>query len=92
MNVKAGDVVLGIGAGTGRNLPYLVDAVGPSGTVIAVDASEGMLAEARKLVERHDWSNVQLPAKTPPNCNSITTLTACSSASATRSYPNRTLR
>lgn len=60
MNVKAGDVVLEIGAGTGRNLPYLVDAVGPSGTVIAVDASEGMLAEARKLVERHDWSNVQL--------------------------------
>lgn len=28
--------------------------------VIAVDASEGMLAEAGKLVERHGWSNVQL--------------------------------
>lgn len=60
LNLKAGDVVLEIGAGTGRNLPYLVDAVGPNGTVIAVDASEGMLAEARKLVERHGWSNVQL--------------------------------
>ena len=31
-----------------------------TGTVIAVDASEGMLAEAGKLVERHGWSNVQL--------------------------------
>jgi cytochrome P450/SAM-dependent methyltransferase len=60
LNLKAGDVVLEIGAGTGRNLPYLVDAVGPTGSVIAVDASEGMLAEARKLVERHGWSNVQL--------------------------------
>ena len=60
LNLKAGDVVLEIGAGTGRNLPYLVDAVGPNGTVIAVDASEGMLAEARKLVERHGWSKVQL--------------------------------
>jgi cytochrome P450/SAM-dependent methyltransferase len=60
LNLKAGDVVLEIGAGTGRNLPYLVDAVGPNGTVIAVDASEGMLAEARKLIERHGWSNVQL--------------------------------
>ena len=60
LNLKAGDVVLEIGAGTGRNLPYLVDAVGPNGTVIAVDASEGMLAEARKLMERHGWSNVQL--------------------------------
>ncbi len=38
----------------------MVDAVGPNGTVIAVDASEGMLAEARKLMERHGWSNVQL--------------------------------
>ncbi len=60
LNLKPGDTVLEIGAGTGRNLPYLVDAVGPSGTVIAVDASGGMLAEARKLVERHRWSNVQL--------------------------------
>jgi ubiquinone/menaquinone biosynthesis C-methylase UbiE len=60
LNLKAGDVVLEIGAGTGRNLPYLVAAVGPSGTVVAVDASEGMLAEAGKLVGRHGWSNVQL--------------------------------
>jgi len=52
--------VLEIGAGTGRNFPYLVDAVGPSGTIIGVDASKGMLAEARKLIERRGWSNVQL--------------------------------
>jgi SAM-dependent methyltransferase len=60
LGLKPGAVVLEIGAGTGRNLPYLVDAVGPTGTVIAVDASPGMLAEARRLVERHGWSNVQL--------------------------------
>lgn len=60
LNLEAGDTVLEIGAGTGRNLPYLVDAVGPTGTVIAVDASDGMLAEARKLVEHHGWANVQL--------------------------------
>jgi ubiquinone/menaquinone biosynthesis C-methylase UbiE len=28
--------------------------------VIGVDASPGMLAEAHKLIERRDWSNVQL--------------------------------
>jgi ubiquinone/menaquinone biosynthesis C-methylase UbiE len=60
LGLKPGDVVLEIGAGTGRNFPYLVEAVGPSGTVIAVDASEGMLAEARRLIRRHGWSNVQL--------------------------------
>lgn len=60
LRLQPGDVVLEIGAGTGRNLPYLVEAVGPSGTVIAADASAGMLAEARRLVERHRWSNVNL--------------------------------
>ncbi len=60
LNLKAGDTVLEIGAGSGRNLPHLVDAVGPNGIVVAVDASEGMLAEAHKLTERHGWSNVQL--------------------------------
>jgi demethylmenaquinone methyltransferase/2-methoxy-6-polyprenyl-1,4-benzoquinol methylase len=60
LRLKPGDVVLEIGAGTGRNFPYLVEAVGPSGTVIGVDASAGMLAEAGKLIERRGWSNVQL--------------------------------
>ncbi len=43
-----------------RNFRYLLDAVGPAGTVIGVDASAGMLGEAEKLVEREGWSNVQL--------------------------------
>lgn len=60
LNLKPGDTVLEVGAGSGRNFPYLVEAVGPSGTVIGVDASAGMLAEARKLTERNGWSNVEL--------------------------------
>jgi demethylmenaquinone methyltransferase/2-methoxy-6-polyprenyl-1,4-benzoquinol methylase len=60
LGLKLGDVVLEIGAGTGRNFPYLLGAVGRTGAVVAVDASAGMLAEARKLVEREGWSNVQL--------------------------------
>jgi ubiquinone/menaquinone biosynthesis C-methylase UbiE len=60
LGLKPGDVVLEIGAGTGRNFPYLMEAVGPTGTVIAVDASAGMLAEAQKLCRREGWSNVEL--------------------------------
>lgn len=60
LNLEPGMTVLEIGAGTGRNLPYLLDAIGPTGTAIAVDASPGMLAEACKLIDSRGWSNVQL--------------------------------
>jgi ubiquinone/menaquinone biosynthesis C-methylase UbiE len=60
LGLKPGDTVLEIGAGTGRNFPYLVEAVGPTGAVVAVDASAGMLAEAEKLVQREGWSNVEV--------------------------------
>jgi SAM-dependent methyltransferase len=60
LGLKPGDVVLEVGVGTGRNLPYLLDAVGPGGTVIGVDASAGMLSEAARLARRHRWANVEL--------------------------------
>lgn len=58
--LRPGDTVLEVGSGSGRNLPYLVDAVGPTGSVIGVDLSSGMLAEARKLITRRGWRKVEL--------------------------------
>jgi len=60
LGLRPGDTVLEVAVGTGRNLPYLVDAVGPTGTVIGVDPSAGMLREAAKMVARRGWSNVEL--------------------------------
>lgn len=60
LGLRPGDTVLEVAVGTGRNLPYLVDAVGPTGTVIGVDLSPGMLREAAKMVERRGWRNVRL--------------------------------
>jgi ubiquinone/menaquinone biosynthesis C-methylase UbiE len=60
LDLRPGDVVLEIGAGTGRNLPYLTAGVGETGRVLAVDASQGMLREARRLVDRNGWRNVEL--------------------------------
>src|SRR6266446_1164386 len=60
LDLKPGDRALEIGCGTGRNLPFLQQAVGPTGRVYGVDFSPGMLAKARKLRERQEWSNVEL--------------------------------
>jgi demethylmenaquinone methyltransferase/2-methoxy-6-polyprenyl-1,4-benzoquinol methylase len=60
LGLRPGDTVLEVAVGTGRNLPYLVDAVGPTGTVVGVDLSPGMLREAAKLVARRGWRNVEL--------------------------------
>jgi ubiquinone/menaquinone biosynthesis C-methylase UbiE len=60
MALRPGDDVLETGVGSGRNLPYLLDAVGPGGSVTGVDLSAGMLAEARKLLTRRAAANVTL--------------------------------
>ena len=60
LELKAGESVLELGCGTGRNFPWLVEAVGPTGEVFGVDYSEGMLAKASKRCERHQWHNIKL--------------------------------
>jgi ubiquinone/menaquinone biosynthesis C-methylase UbiE len=60
LGLQRGSTVLEIGAGTGRCLVYLTRAIGPAGAVIAVDASAGMLGQARRLVQARQWANVEL--------------------------------
>jgi ubiquinone/menaquinone biosynthesis C-methylase UbiE len=49
-----------IGCGSGRNLPHLVRAVGPSGSVLGTDISQGMIDRAGRLARTERWSNVVL--------------------------------
>jgi ubiquinone/menaquinone biosynthesis C-methylase UbiE len=60
LNLKPGSHVLEIGCGTGRNLPFLSQAVGPTGRVYGADLSPGMLAKAQDLCNRNGWTNVDL--------------------------------
>ncbi|MEV6303941.1 methyltransferase domain-containing protein [Actinoplanes sp. NPDC051861] len=46
--VRAGQVALDVGCGTGRALPALADAVGPTGRVIGLDFTPDMLTAAQK--------------------------------------------
>lgn len=58
--LRAGDQVLDVGCGTGLNFALLQQAVGPTGTIVGVDASSRMLDQARRRVRRRGWDNVIL--------------------------------
>jgi demethylmenaquinone methyltransferase/2-methoxy-6-polyprenyl-1,4-benzoquinol methylase len=60
MGLRAGDTVLDLGCGTGLSFELLVNAVGPTGQVIGVDASAQMLRVAARRVVRNGWSNVRV--------------------------------
>lgn len=60
LELSPGNRVLDIGCGTGLNLSWLVDAVGPTGEVVALDYSQGMLDRAQRKVERAQWEQVRL--------------------------------
>lgn len=58
LGLTSGDRVLDVGCGTGLNFPLLRERIGPTGRIVGVDASEAMLAQARK--RSRSWSDVTL--------------------------------
>jgi demethylmenaquinone methyltransferase/2-methoxy-6-polyprenyl-1,4-benzoquinol methylase len=57
---RPGEVILDVGCGTGRNFEQIQQWMGPSGRLIGIDQSPEMLAKAHALVQRHEWTNVEL--------------------------------
>jgi demethylmenaquinone methyltransferase/2-methoxy-6-polyprenyl-1,4-benzoquinol methylase len=60
LNLKPGDTVVDLGCGTGSNFSLLYQAVTSSGKIIAVDISEAMLDQARRVIASNGWTNIQL--------------------------------
>ncbi|RQG94574.1 class I SAM-dependent methyltransferase [Natrarchaeobius chitinivorans] len=60
LELGAGDRVLDVGCGPGVNFERLRSDVGESGSVVAVDYSPEMVANARERVDRHGWENVEV--------------------------------
>jgi ubiquinone/menaquinone biosynthesis C-methylase UbiE len=62
LELTPGATVLDLGCGTGLSLPGLSKAVGPSGQVLALDATDAMLQRARRRCERQGLHNVHFLA------------------------------
>lgn len=58
LGLRPGDRVLDLGCGTGLNLRHLQRRIGPTGHIVAIDASSSMLCQARRRGRRHGWENV----------------------------------
>jgi ubiquinone/menaquinone biosynthesis C-methylase UbiE len=74
LKIRKGETVCDVGTGVGFLLPYLNDAVGPKGRLIAEDIFPDFLAQAKKTAADHKLTNVtfihgtdrdpKLPART----------------------------
>ena len=60
LGLRLGDTVVDLACGTGLNFELLQKAVGPSGKVVGVDLTDGMLSEAERRVSQAGWDNVEL--------------------------------
>ena len=58
--MRDGDHVIDMGCGTGASFEDLRSIVGASGHVTGIDLSEEMAAVARRRVEDHEWTNVEV--------------------------------
>jgi ubiquinone/menaquinone biosynthesis C-methylase UbiE len=59
LGLKDGERVLDVGCGTGLSLPALEGLVGPGGSIVGIEQSPEMLAQARARAAEHNWNNVE---------------------------------
>ncbi|MBV6434127.1 MAG: Ubiquinone/menaquinone biosynthesis C-methyltransferase UbiE [Bryobacteraceae bacterium] len=58
LGIKPGDTVVDLGTGVGYMLPYLSEAVGPKGKVLAEDIFDDFLTQAKQNAAKHSLTNV----------------------------------
>jgi demethylmenaquinone methyltransferase/2-methoxy-6-polyprenyl-1,4-benzoquinol methylase len=69
LGLAPGERVLEVGCGNGNGFAALRDGVGPAGSVVGLDASEGMATAASDRIRETGWRNVDVlrgDARRPP--------------------------
>ena len=64
-DIKRGQRILDVGTGTGVLLPHLARAVGPTGTIMAIDFAEKMIEICKEKIP--DFSNVKVELQNVEN-------------------------
>jgi demethylmenaquinone methyltransferase/2-methoxy-6-polyprenyl-1,4-benzoquinol methylase len=70
LQLHEGDTVLDVGCGTGLSFAPLKQRIGSAGRIVGIDPSPEMLAHARRRVERHGWTGIELQ-ESPAACASL---------------------
>jgi ubiquinone/menaquinone biosynthesis C-methylase UbiE len=60
LHLKRGDRVILFCCGTGQELPFIRERIGPEGEILGIDWSDGMLDQARRKIASNGWTNVKL--------------------------------
>ncbi len=59
-NLKSGDNVIVFCCGTGLDFPHIQEKIGQIGKITGLDFSKNMLEEAKKLIDKKGWKNIEL--------------------------------
>ncbi len=60
LDLKGNETILHIGCGTGLSFALLKDKLDDDGTLIGIDVSSKMLAQAQKKIRKNNWQNIHL--------------------------------
>ena len=60
IGVEPGQTIADIGSGVGFMLPYMIDAVGPSGRVYAEDIQDDFLEKVKQKATEAGWKNIDI--------------------------------
>jgi len=80
LDIKAGSTVLDVGTGTGIFVPFLLQKIGPTGCLVAIDIAEQMLTVARTKIFALNTEHLQTDVVNLPFASEVFDIVVCYSS------------